>query len=53
VAADVDWSNLPIAAAFILGAVGGTIATIRITRYVLDYLRNERDGPPRSDIGQE
>lgn len=43
-AAEVDWSNLPVAAAFILGAIGGTLATIRITRYILDYLRHERDG---------
>jgi len=43
VVADVDWSNLPVAAAFILGAIGGTLATIGITRYVLDYFRHERD----------
>jgi uncharacterized protein YneF (UPF0154 family) len=41
----VDWSNLTVAAAFIVGAIGGAFAAIRITRYLLQYLREEhRDG---------
>lgn len=38
----VAWSELTIAAAFILGAVSGTVATIRLMRFLLDYLRDER-----------
>jgi uncharacterized membrane protein len=41
----VEWSNLTVAGAFLVGAVLGTIGTIRILRYLLDYLRNERDDP--------
>jgi hypothetical protein len=44
VLAEVDWSSIQVAGAFGLGAVLGTIATIRIFRYVLDYLKR-RDGP--------
>jgi hypothetical protein len=32
-----DWSNLTVAGAFILGAVLGSIAMIRVTRIVLEY----------------
>jgi len=39
----LTWSDAAIAGAFVLGAVGGAIATIRITRAVLSYLRNEHD----------
>jgi hypothetical protein len=37
-----DWSSLTVAGAFIIGAVAGTIATIRLTRYLLDYLKRDR-----------
>ena len=40
--AATDWSNLTVAGAFLVGAVLGTIGTIRILRYLLEYLRNER-----------
>lgn len=40
--AAVDWSALELAGAFVVGAIGGTIATIRLLRYLLDYLRSER-----------
>lgn len=33
--ADVDWANLHVASAFVLGAVLGVIATIRIMRAIL------------------
>jgi len=46
VLAAVDWSNLAVAGGFIVGVVAGTIATIRVMRYVLDYLRHERDRDP-------
>jgi hypothetical protein len=45
IVAGVDWTNLNVAAAFILGAVLGTVATIRLTRTLLEYLK--RDRPPR------
>ena len=41
----VDWTNLTVAGAFVVGAVAGTIATIRVLRYLLSYLRREQDGP--------
>lgn len=37
----MTWSDLTVAGAFIAGCVGGTAATIRITRWLLDYLRDE------------
>ena len=44
--AAVDWTNLTIAGAFVVGVLGGTIATIRVTRYLLGYLRREQDANP-------
>lgn len=38
----VAWSDLTVAAAFVVGAIVGTVATIRLTRYLLDFLRHER-----------
>ena len=40
--AGVDWSNLTVAAAFVLGAILGTVATIRLTRTLLEYLKREQ-----------
>jgi len=37
-----DWSNLNVAAAFILGAILATVATIRIVRAVSATMREER-----------
>ena len=37
----VDWNATTIAAGFIVGAVVGGFAVIRVLRYLLDYLRNE------------
>lgn len=43
--AAVDWANLGVAAAFIVGAVAGAVGTIRITRHVLEYMKHrEGDG---------
>jgi len=39
----VTWSDAAIAGAFVIGTIGGTVATIRITRALLTYLRNEHD----------
>jgi len=37
----LTWSDVAIAAAFVLGATAGVIATIRLMRYLLTYLRKE------------
>lgn len=37
-----DWSGLNLAGAFIVGAVIGSIATIRVVRAVSSTLRDER-----------
>ena len=41
----MTWSDVAVAAAFVLGAVGGAVASIRIVRYVLDYLKDPPRGP--------
>lgn len=38
---DVEWENVNIAGAFVLGAILGTLATIRIMRLVLVAYRRE------------
>ena len=40
----VDWTNLSLAGGFVVGVIAGTIATIRVFRYVLEYVRHDRDG---------
>jgi len=40
----VTWADVAVAGAFVLGMVAGTVATIRVTRFVLEYMRRERDG---------
>ena len=42
-AAAIEWSNLAVAGGFVVGVVAGTIATIRVFRYVLDYVRRDRE----------
>jgi hypothetical protein len=44
----VDWATVAAAGAFVVGIVAGGIGVIRVTRYVLDYLRDEqgRHHPP-------
>jgi hypothetical protein len=41
----VTWSDVAVAGAFVLGAIGGTFATVRLTRYLLEYLRHEQRDP--------
>ena len=41
--AATDWTNAQLAGAFVIGAVAATVATVRIMRYLLEYLRRERD----------
>ena len=50
----VDWANLHVAGAFILGAVLGAVAVLRLTRIVAEFLRrterrNGSDGAGRPD----
>jgi uncharacterized membrane protein YesL len=44
----VDWSALTLAGAFVLGAAGGTVATLRVMRSVAAYLSGvpRRRDPP-------
>ena len=42
----MTWSDVAVASAFVLGIVAGGFGAIRITRYVLDYLR-DGDTPPK------
>jgi hypothetical protein len=42
--AAVDWSGVPLAGAFVIGAVAGGVAVIRVTRWVLEYMaRRDRE----------
>ena len=40
--AAVEWSNLTLAGGFVVGVIAGTIATIRVFRYVLEYVRRDQ-----------
>lgn len=46
--AGVDWSNVTVAAAFVLGAVTGTVATIALTRFLFAYI-TRMSGPRGGD----
>lgn len=48
IAAAVDWSNLSVAAAFVVGAIAGTAGTIAVMRSLMRYL-----GPPAPDVPPE
>jgi len=39
----MTWSDIALAGAFALGTVSGAIGVILVLRYVLGYLRAERD----------
>lgn len=39
----MTWSDVAVAAAFVLGAAAGVAATIRLLRHLLPYLRAEHD----------
>jgi hypothetical protein len=39
----VDWENLVPAGAFVVGVALGTIATIRVMRHVLGYVRADHE----------
>ncbi len=38
----MTWTDITVAGAFIAGVVLGSAATIRTTRWILDYLREDR-----------
>lgn len=40
--AGIDWANLHVATAFVLGIIVGGLAVARITRMVMDWLRREQ-----------
>lgn len=44
---DVDWANLTVAAAFVLGAVLATIAVLRVVHAVTAMFAAEMRRPPR------
>ena len=44
----MTWSDAALAGAFVVGATAGVVATIRITRYLLQYLADDRDERHRS-----
>ena len=41
----MTWADVAIAAAFVLGITVGGAAVIRVTRYVLEYMKDR--APPR------
>jgi hypothetical protein len=41
-----DWANLTVAGAFVAGAILGTIATIRVTKVIVQYWERRGDDPP-------
>lgn len=42
-ATDWDWGNLTVAGAFVAGVVVGGIAVMRVTRYVMTWLRRDQN----------
>jgi hypothetical protein len=43
----VEWSNVHLAGAFIIGAIFATIVTLRIVRFVVDYFTGVERRRPR------
>jgi len=39
----MTWSDVAVAAAFVLGVVVGGLGVTRVFRHVLEYLRGERE----------
>lgn len=42
----MTWSDVAVAGAFVLGVVAGGFGVVRVTRYVLEYVRRD-DVTPR------
>ncbi len=38
----MTWSDAALAGAFVIGATAGVFATVRVFKYALEYLRDER-----------
>lgn len=53
----VEWSNVHLAGAFLLGTTFGTLMTLRIVRFVTDYFngidRRPRRYRPEHDEGSD
>lgn len=47
--ADVDWTDLTVGIAFALGLTIGIGTTVKLVRYLLEYLEH-RDEPPDTDV---
>jgi hypothetical protein len=43
-----EWASLTLAGAFIAGAALGTVATIRVMRHVLGYVRGDSERQTRT-----
>jgi hypothetical protein len=41
----LSWSDAALAGAFVLGVTAGAVASIRITKHVLEYMRREQRDP--------
>ena len=41
--AAVDWNSVAVAGAFVIGAIAGTIATMRVMRITILFLREMRN----------
>ena len=37
----MTWSDAALAGAFVIGATAGVFATVRVMKYLLEYLRSE------------
>ena len=38
----MTWADVAVAGAFVLGVIGGAVASIRIFKHVVTYLRSDR-----------
>ncbi len=45
----IDWNATTIAGGFIIGAIAGVVATIRIFRWVLDYMARREATQRKTD----
>jgi hypothetical protein len=39
----VDWANFAYAGAFVLGALTGSIVTVRLSKVIADFFKGQRD----------
>ena len=43
----MTWSDVAVAGAFVLGIIAGGFGAIRVTKYVLEYVRRDGVTPPK------